>query len=181
MAAKTTKKAKPVKKKKPTKAALQKIAQAKRISDRHDKASKVVDLIEKGKSLRFALIKFSMSAETFYQWRAHLTDEELQENGEQENDGMSGANAKRYAHACEERERNIFEEMLDIADDCTGDKKEFVNNRGKIVTVEDKEYTSRSKLKIETRQWVLGKMRPEKYGNNVQVKVEEDITISFKG
>lgn len=164
-------------KKKPTKAELQIIKTAARkkksIEDRHKKCEAVVDTIEnEGKSLRFSLIKHApIGAETFYEWRDYLTDEEILSKV------VQGANAKRYARACAERRLFLLEEVIDISDDSQGDKKTIMNNQGKLIEIEDKEFTSRSKLKIETRMKYLKMVEPEKYGDKVVLKGDSDNPI----
>ncbi len=67
------------------------------------------------------------------------------------------------------RARNIqaelmFEELLEIADDGTND---WMERRGE--TVEDKEVTNRSKLRVETRKWYLSKVLPKKFGDKLDL------------
>ena len=66
--------------------------------------------------------------------------------------------------------------MLDIADDGTNDFMEVQSKGGNSYMVEDKEVTNRSKLRIETRKWVLGKMNPKKYGDSSRLEVDANVT-----
>lgn len=118
----------------------------------------IISEIENGKSLRYALSTNGMpSTSTFYIWL-----EEKDENGVKTIEAEE--KSKRYASACELRELILLDEILEIAD-----------KQGEDVIVEgDKVYTNhnviqRNKLQIEARQWVLGKLRPEKYGNKTDV------------
>ncbi|AGO47355.1 phage terminase small subunit [Cellulophaga phage phi19:1] len=70
-----------------------------------------------------------------------------------------------YACACEERADSIFEEILDIADESTRDKKVLEDGR----EVVDSEVVQRSRLRIDARKWMLSKMQPKKYGDKVDV------------
>ncbi len=54
----------------------------------------------------------------------------------------------RYARATDERTEAQAEEMLDIADDKEGDPK-------------------RDRLRVDTRKWLMAKMKPKKYGDKV--------------
>lgn len=80
---------------------------------------------------------------------------------------------KRYARACEVRAEKIFEEILDIADDATKDEI-ITESGGKI---ENKEFVSRSRLKIDARKWVLSKMNPTKYGDRTVIAGDKDAPL----
>lgn len=82
-----------------------------------------------------------------------------------------------YTRAREERADKIFEEILEIADDSSGDKKYTEN--GEVL---DSEYVARSRIKIDARKWMLGKMQPKTYGDKqiVEGDINQDIKISFK-
>lgn len=83
---------------------------------------------------------------------------------------QADAEAKqRYAHAKELQADVIFDDMMDIADESSNDTYEDEN--GNIKT--NNEIVQRSKLRVETRKWILAKARPKKYGD----KIEHDTTI----
>ena len=74
--------------------------------------------------------------------------------------------AERYARACEIRAEILESEMLDIADDTSRDKK--LIDKGDIeVEVTDQEAIQRSRLRVETRKWLMGKLKPKKYGEKI--------------
>ena len=105
--------------------------------------------IQQGCSLRDALSKDNTpSNETFYKWLESDKD-----------------NSKQYARACEDRATSIFEDILEIADNQSRDTitledgKEVFNN----------EFAARSRIKIDARKWMLGKMQPKKYSDKIQV------------
>jgi len=137
----------------------------------HLKAQTIVKRIETGLSLRRALILkyvdekpvLILSTSMFYKW--------LDRDGE---------NKKQYARACAIRSDILFDEILDIADDNTQDKTTILNAKGQEVEIEDKEFTSRSKLRVEARKWVLAKMNPKKYGEKIEHDVKGDVVVSFK-
>lgn len=68
--------------------------------------------------------------------------------------------AKQYALAREAQADAIFDECLDIADDGSND-----------YMGEDEKYNGdavqRSRLRIDTRKWMAGKLRPTKYGEKI--------------
>lgn len=84
--------------------------------------------------------------------------------------------AKRYARACETRADNLFEEILDIADESNADIS--FTDEGRMTI--DGQAIQRSKLRIEARQWVLGKLNPKKYGTKVQNELSGEININLK-
>lgn len=74
-----------------------------------------------------------------------------------------------YAHACEERSEAMSEEILDISDDGTNDWMEVEGRGGNTYTVLNNEAMQRSRLRIETRKWLMSKMKPKKYGDKLDV------------
>jgi len=76
-----------------------------------------------------------------------------------------------YARAKDDSTDAIFDELLDIADDGINDYmwvqygKDVENGAWK----ENKEVTNRSRLRVDTRKWLMSKMKPKKYGEKVDV------------
>ena len=107
--------------------------------------------ITKGKALRNILKDGSMpSTSTFYNW--------LQEDE---------SKSKQYARATELRAENIFEDILDIAD----------NNTSDIISGVDGDRTNndviqRSRLMVDARKWYLSKLNPKKYGDKIETTIE---------
>jgi hypothetical protein len=66
-----------------------------------------------------------------------------------------------YALARELQADSLFDEMLDIADESVGDSYEDSNGNERI----NHEVVQRSKLRIDTRKWLAGKLRPKVYGD----------------
>ena len=79
-----------------------------------------------------------------------------------------------YARACEERQDKIFEDMLTIADTPKEGETIKTDPKGKE-TVEKGDMLGHRKLQIGTRQWLLGKMNPKKYGD----RIHQDININL--
>lgn len=73
-----------------------------------------------------------------------------------------------YAKAKEEGMEAIADEMMDIADDGLNDWMEVEKN-GKKMVVLDREHVDRSKLRIDTRKWILAKIKPKKYGDKIDM------------
>lgn len=72
--------------------------------------------------------------------------------------------ANRYARAKELQMDYLAEEILDISDDSTNDT--LYTEKGEM---ENKEWTNRSKLRVDTRKWLMSKLAPKKYGDKVDV------------
>jgi hypothetical protein len=70
--------------------------------------------------------------------------------------------------ACDHRADAIFEDVLDIADSQEGDKIKLSD--GQEVTNHD--VIQRARLRVDTRKWMAGKLRPTKYGDKLDVKVD---------
>lgn len=86
---------------------------------------------------------------------------------------------ERYARAREAQADALFDEMLDIADDGTNDWVERKREDGSTDTVLDHEHVQRSKLRIEARKWMAGKLRPKVYGDKLDL-TSSDGTMSQK-
>jgi hypothetical protein len=75
---------------------------------------------------------------------------------------------KRYARAKEIQCEYIADEMLEIADDATNDFMTVVKG-DESYERENKEFVNRSRVRIDTRKWLLSKLVPKKYGDRVDL------------
>lgn len=75
--------------------------------------------------------------------------------------------AKQYARAMELRADFWADELLEIADDGSNDWMERELANGLTVEVPNPEVVARSKLRVETRKWLMGKAAPKKYGEKL--------------
>lgn len=73
--------------------------------------------------------------------------------------------AAQYARAMELRVDRMAEEIQEISDDGTNDWIQREIGDGETVTVVDHEHIQRSKLRVDTRKWLMSKMMPKKYGD----------------
>lgn len=112
-------------------------------------ADEICEGVTLGKSIRTVTSPEHMpSIATFYSWlRTH--DEFL----------------KQYARACEERTEAMAEDLLDIADDGTNDYMESEDGKPQY----NGDSIQRAKLRVDTRKWLMAKMKPKKYGDKVAV------------
>ena len=114
-------------------------------------ADKILDRISDGESLRKICCDEDMPGQTtVYRWLRQ--DEEFRQQ---------------YASARELQADTLFDETLDIADDATNDWMER-HAEEDIGWKENGEAIRRSQLRIDTRKWIAGQLRPKVYGPRVQ-------------
>jgi len=65
----------------------------------------------------------------------------------------------RYARAREMQADVLFDEVLEIADDTSGDWSEDDDGR----RIFDHEHVQRSRLRVDARKWAAGKLAPKRY------------------
>lgn len=131
-------------------------------------ADKICSQLSEGVSLRTVCIPDDMPASaTVFSW--------LRKNEEF---------VKQYARAKEESSDAMAEDILDIADDGRNDWMEIQLPGGVTKEIPNQEVLQRSKLRVDTRKWIMSKMKPKKYGDKVDLtsdgKAIEGNTIVFK-
>jgi hypothetical protein len=110
---------------------------------------KVIKDVASGASVRSACKKDGTpSLDTFYKWLE-----------------KDKSKAERYARATEKRAEAIFEDILNIADE--NYKDTYVDGEG--IERTDYDVIQRSKLRVDSRKWVLAKMMPKRYGDKLDV------------
>lgn len=103
-------------------------------------ANKICDLISDGQSLRKICERQDMPAKgTVLRWVS--VHKEFQDQ---------------YAYARELQADVLFDETLDIADQYDPEND-----------TENPDHIQRARLRIDTRKWIAGKLRPKKYGEKV--------------
>jgi hypothetical protein len=70
------------------------------------------------------------------------------------------------------------DEMIGIADDKSRDTKTIETQNGSY-DVADKEWIERSKQRIETRKWLMGRLHPKQWGDKIEQTVNGNITTQF--
>ena len=83
-----------------------------------------------------------------------------------------------YERARERQQEYWADEIIEIADDGTNDFVEREAKNGKKFIVCDHDQINRSKLRVDTRKWLMSKLAPRKYGASKQI--EADITQHVK-
>lgn len=118
-------------------------------------ADRICDEITQGKSLRSILEAEDIPASsTIYKWLA--ANEHF---------------AEQYARAREAQADSLFDEILTIADDGRNDS--YVDDDGNPRT--DHDVIARSKLRVDARKWMAGKLRPKKYGDKLAIGGADDL------
>lgn len=75
----------------------------------------------------------------------------------------------RYARARDLQLEHWADEVIDVADDGTNDFMEKKNGDDKDSSwVLNSEHVQRSRLRIDSRKWLLSKLKPERYGDKLQ-------------
>ena len=86
---------------------------------------------------------------------------------------------EQYARAMEARADALFEEIEEIADDGSNDWMERHGDDGENIGWQlNGEHVQRSKLRVDTRKWMLGKMKPKKYGDKLEVEATVGMTVN---
>ncbi len=83
-----------------------------------------------------------------------------------------------YARAREAQMDRWAEEIVEIADDASNDYIERTGTDGEVERVLDPEAVQRSKLRIDTRKWVMSKLAAKRYGDKVAVDVTGSVEVS---
>lgn len=76
---------------------------------------------------------------------------------------------KQYARAKQESADAMAEDVLDIADDGENDWMERARPDGSTFVALNSEAIQRSRLRVDTRKWLMAKMKPKKYGDAIDV------------
>lgn len=119
--------------------------------------------IADGESLRKICKDDDMPARsTVFRWLVH-------------EDGFSD----RYTRARELQADAIFDEILDISDDGRNDYMESSDDEGGIAYKLNGEHIQRSRLRVDARKWMAGKLRPKKYGEKLELEHSGQIKHSL--
>ena len=86
----------------------------------------------------------------------------------------------RYARAQELRVEVMADEMLEISDDGTTDYVTKVGRNGHEYEAVDQEHIQRSRLRVDTRKFLMSKLMPSKYGERVAFDHTGQITVQHE-
>ncbi len=157
--AKTAAKDKPKSPKTPPKKTPKKNGRPSKYTDKL--ADKICQMIAQGQSVRSICAKKDMiSMQTFFRWL-------------RENDKFR----EQYARACEERSYMHAEDIIEIADNASNDYMEKLEGDGYIFNSEN---VQRSRLRIDTRKWLMSKLNPKVYGDKLDMTTNgNDIGVTL--
>jgi Transposase len=108
--------------------------------------------VAEGSSLRAVCRELDISEATVRRW--YVTDEQ----------GFSA----QYAHARELQIEAMADELLEISDDGQNDWMK-IKRGGEEVEVPNNEVLQRSRLRVDTRKWLMSKIVPKKYADKIAV------------
>ncbi len=116
-------------------------------------ADKICAELSEGVSLRGVCLKEEMpSLQTIFNWMR-----------------TKPGFLEQYARAKQESADAMADEILDISDDGTNDWEEREIAGGRTIIALNSEAVQRSKLRVDTRKWLMAKMKPKKYGEQLDV------------
>jgi len=93
-------------------------------------------------------------------------------------DEANEAFRQQYARAREAQADAIFEEILEIADDGSNDW--MSNNEPEDPGYRlNGEHVQRSRLRVDARKWMAGKLAPKKYGDKLIAEHSGDVSVTL--
>lgn len=76
-----------------------------------------------------------------------------------------------YARARELQAETLVDEIVDISDDSTNDYITKTNTDGSTYEQLNSEHIQRARLRVDSRKWLAGKLKPKVYGEKSSVEV----------
>jgi hypothetical protein len=83
--------------------------------------------------------------------------------------------SQHYAQAREALLEHWAEEINEIADDGSNDWVRRETAQGRVEIVVDAEHIARSRLRVDTRKWLLSKLLPKRFGDSTEVTLNGTI------
>ncbi len=124
-------------------------------------ADQVCSLIADGYTLRQIAQKIDCGLGTISQWAAE-----------------DAKFAELYARAKMARLEAMADELVDISDEGVNDWYDRELDSGGVVQAPDHEHIARSKLRVDTRKWLLSKLVPKQYGDKLAVEHSGEIGLA---
>jgi hypothetical protein len=88
--------------------------------------------------------------------------------------------SNQYAQAKSDAADAMAEEILDICDDGSNDwMTANVGTDQEKVTLNG-EHVQRSRLRVDTRKWLMSKLQPKKYGEKLDLNHEGGLTVNIR-
>lgn len=83
-----------------------------------------------------------------------------------------------YVRAREQQAESWSDQIVEIADDSSKDTKTIETQGGSYETV-DKEWVERSKIRIESRKWLMARIHSKRWGEKVEQTLHGNLTTKF--
>lgn len=83
-----------------------------------------------------------------------------------------------YTQAREDLLEHWAEQIVDISDDNEKDTIVITNEDGSSQVKVDHDHINRSRLRVDTRKWLLSKLGAKKYGDKLNVEAEITVSLS---
>lgn len=128
------------------------IGRPRKVQDRKTVALRIFGHMVEGLSLRKACIKENISPATFLIW---VDEENL---------------SKQYADARDALLEYWADQVLDIADEQVGSMDHGGTDNGAV---------QRNRLRVDSRKWILSKLAPKKYGDQVGENMDGNRPINI--
>ncbi len=125
----------------------------------------IIQRITDGESVRKICADEGMPSQSmFYRWLADPENADLRE---------------KYARAKEAQMERFADEIIEISDDTSKDTHVTVYEDGNERTSPNTEWISRSRLRVDSRKWLMSKLAPKKYGDKLEAEVKGGITVTI--
>lgn len=85
----------------------------------------------------------------------------------------------KYARAREIQADLFADQIIEIADDSSNDTMIIQTPNG-AKEVENREWTTRSKLRCDARKWAASKLAPKKYGDRIEIETQVSQKQTFE-
>ena len=86
----------------------------------------------------------------------------------------------RYEKAKQDCADAMAEDILAIADDSSMDWAERVDKDGNKYYAIDKDNIQRSRLQVDARKWIAAKLKPNRYGDKVELSGDKNAPVSIQ-
>lgn len=86
----------------------------------------------------------------------------------------------RYATARSMLLEHWSDEIVDISDDGVNDWVEREAESGRLATQYNGDHVARSRLRVDTRKWLLSKLKPQTYGDRTMISGHNGGPIQFQ-
>ena len=85
--------------------------------------------------------------------------------------------AANYTRAREDQADTLADEIVEIADDKSGDTEIDENGRRRL----DQEFVARSRLRVDARKWVASKLKPKRFGDRAGESTDTTVEVRILG